>query len=400
MSMTTEHKTEHKVGDGKQTVTLTVTPGDPGFDDAGERIMRVNMGPQHPSTHGVFRAIVDLDGETIIGLRPVIGYLHRGIEKLAESRTWAQVLPYTDRLDYVSAMNNNQVYCMAVEKLAGIEAPERAELIRLLMAELNRIQNHLLYVGAMALDLGAYTPFLFCFRERETIYDLFEAVCGARITLSYLRIGGVSQDLPDGWLDRLKKFMAEMPGNIDEYEALLTGNEIFQVRMKGVGPLTPELALSYGISGPNLRATGINYDVRRQDPYSLYDQFDFEVPLGRASDCFDRYTMRILEMRQSIRIIEQAIKRIEETEPGTIIAKVSKILKPPAGEAYAHIEGPNGDLGCYVVSDGTTKPYRFRWRSPMFMNIALLPEVVKGWRIADFIAIFASLYAMLGEVDR
>lgn len=368
--------------------------------EGAPRTMILNMGPQHPSMHGVFRAVVELDGETIVNVRPVVGYLHRGVEKLAEARTWAQVIPYTDRLDYISAMNNNQAYVMAVEKLAGIEVPERAELIRVIMAELNRIQSHLMFVGSFGLDLGAYTPFLYCFREREAIYDLFEMACGARLTTSYLRIGGVARDLPEGFLPKLKELLKAMPDHIQEYNNVLTGNEIFQVRTKGVGYLSRETALAYSITGPMLRAAGVNYDVRKADPYSLYSRFDFEVPLGQNSDSFDRYYLRILEMQQSVRIVEQAVKALEELGPGPIQAKVSRLLKPPAGEAYAHIESPKGDLGCYVVSDGGTKPYRFRWRPPSFINLQALPEMVRGWKIADFIAIFAGVDIVLGEVDR
>ncbi|RPF42513.1 NADH-quinone oxidoreductase subunit C/D [Thermodesulfitimonas autotrophica] len=364
------------------------------------RTVLVNFGPQHPSMHGVFRAVVELDGETIVDLKPIIGYLHRGLEKIAETRTWAQVIPYTDRTDYLAAINNNQVYVMAVEKLAGIEVPLRAEIIRVILAELGRIHSHLMAIGCFGLDTGAITPFLYVWRERETIYDLLEMLSGGRLFPTYFRIGGVARDLPDEFIPRLKKFLKEMPGHIEQYNNILSGNEIFQMRLKRVGKLTKEVALKYSITGPMLRAAGVNYDVRKVDPYSLYSKFDFKVPLGKNGDAWDFYWLRVLEMWQSMRIIEQAIAYLEEVGPGPVMGKVPKVLKPPAGEAYVHIESPKGDLGCYVVSDGGPNPYRFRWRPPLFINLQSLPELVRGWKIADFIAIFAGYDAVMGEVDR
>lgn len=371
-----------------------------GNGNGAPRTFIINFGPQHPSMHGVFRAVVELDGETIVDLRPVVGYLHRGLEKIVEKRTWAQVVPYTDRTDYLAAMNNNHVYVLAVEKLAGIEVPLRAELIRVLMTELNRIHSHLMAVGCIGMDCGATTPIMYMWREREKIYELFEMVCGGRLLTTYFRIGGVARDLPDEFLPRLKKLLKEMPKNIEQYNNILSGNEIFQMRLKKVAHLTKEMALKYSITGPMLRATGMNYDVRKNDPYSLYNQFDFKVPLGKNGDAWDFYWLRILEMWQSLKIIHQAVKYLEETGPGPVMGKVSKALKPAAGEAYVHIESPKGDLGCYLVSDGGPNPYRFRWRPPLFINLQSLPEVVRGWKIADFIAIFAGYDAVMGEVDR
>ena len=379
---------------------LQLTDVSPGGNGNSSRTVLVNFGPQHPSTHGVFRAVAELDGETIVDMKPIVGYLHRGLEKIAENRTWAQVVPYTDRTDYLAAMNNNHVYVLAVEKLAGIEVPLRAEIIRVIMAELGRIHSHLMAVGCFGLDTGAITPFLYVWRERETIYDLFESVCGGRLLTTYFRIGGVARDLPEDFIPRLKKFLKEMPGHIEQYNNILSGNEIFLKRVRGVGRLTEELALQYSVTGPMLRATGVKYDVRKSDPYSLYSKFDFKVPISKNGDAWDFYWLRMLEMWQSMRIVEQAIQYLEEVGPGPVQAKVPKVLKPPAGEAYVHIESPKGDLGCYVVSDGGTNPYRFRWRPPLFINLQSLPEVVRGWKIADFIAIFAGYDAVMGEVDR
>ncbi|MEW6770478.1 MAG: NADH-quinone oxidoreductase subunit D [Bacillota bacterium] len=373
---------------------------DVGNGNGAARKLIVNFGPQHPSMHGVFRAAVELDGETIVDLKPIVGYLHRGLEKLAEMRTWAQVIPYTDRTDYLAAMNNNHAYVLAVEKLAGIEVPLRAEIIRVLMCELGRIHSHLMAIGCFGMDTGALTPFLYVWREREKIYDLFEMVCGGRLLTTYFRIGGVARDLPPEFLPRLKKFLQEFPKCIEQYNNILSGNEIFQMRLRKVAHLTREVALKYSITGPMLRAAGVNYDVRKADPYSLYSKFDFKVPLGKNGDAWDFYWLRVLEMWQSMRIVNQAIEYLEEVGPGPVLAKVPKTLKPKEGEAYVHIESPKGDLGCYVVSDGGPNPYRFRWRPPLFINVQSLPELVRGWKIADFIAIFAGYDAVMGEVDR
>jgi NADH:ubiquinone oxidoreductase subunit D/NADH:ubiquinone oxidoreductase subunit C len=363
-----------------------------------EEELTLNVGPQHPSTHGVFRFKVRLDGETIEEVDPVIGYVHRGVEKLMESRTYPQIIPYTDRFDYLASMFNNQAYVTAVERLAGIEVPEKAEYLRVIACELNRIASHLVAIGAFGLDVGALTPFLYTFREREKIYDLMEMLCGARMLYSYLRIGGVGYDVGPEFFARLAAFVAEMPRRIDEYEAMLTTNEIFLARTRGIGVLTPGHAINHGVTGPNLRATGLAYDLRRADPYSFYSTLDFDVVTGARGDAFDRYLVRIREMRESVRILEQAGQRCPRE--GAVMAKVPKLLKPPAGEVYSHVESPRGEVGCYLVSDGSTKPYRFRWRSPSFHHLSVLRELVKDEKIADLIAVFGSIDIIGAEVDR
>lgn len=358
----------------------------------------LNVGPQHPSTHGVFRMRVTLDGEVVVDLEPVIGYLHRGIEKLAESRTYTQIIPLTDRLDYLASMTNNFGYVLAVEKLGGIKIPERAEYLRIIMAELMRISSHLMAVGFLLNDLGAMmTPVLYMWREREKIMDLFEMVCGQRLTYNYMRIGGVSHDVPEEFLPALKRFIDEMPRFIDEYEQLLSQNEILLVRTKGVGVLPRETAINIGAGGPVLRASGVRWDIRKADPYSIYDRFDFEVPTGSTGDCYDRYWVRIQEMRQSVRIVEQAIEQLPR---GEICAKVKQPLRLPVGEVYAHIEAPKGELGFYLVSDNSVAPYRFHVRPPTLINLTALKDMVIGWKIADLIVIFGSIDVCLGEIDR
>jgi len=358
----------------------------------------VNMGPQHPSTHGVFRMRVTLDGEVVVDLEPVFGYLHRGIEKLAESRTYAQNIPFTDRLDYISSMTNNMAYVIAVEKLAQIPVPERAEYLRVIMAELMRICNHLLAVGFMMNEMGAtFTPLLYMWREREKALDLFEMVCGQRLTYNYMRIGGVSHDIPEEFLPALRKFLGDMPHFIDEYEQLLKENEILLARTKGVGILPRELAISTSASGPVLRGSGVEWDLRKTDPYSVYDRFDFDIVIGTMGDVYDRYRVRIGEMRQSLRIIEQAV---EQMPRGEIRTKVPHLLRPPQGEVYGHIEAPKGELGFYLVSDGSIAPYRFKIRSPSFINLTALREMIVGWKLADVVVIFGSIDIVLGEVDR
>lgn len=358
----------------------------------------INLGPQHPGTHGVFRMRLTLDGEVIIDLEPIFGYLHRGIEKLAEGRNYTQNIPFTDRLDYLAAMANNHAYCMTVEKLAGITIPERAEYIRVIMAELQRIASHLAGIGFFLQDVGAFmTPLLYMFREREKIIELFDMVCGQRLNYNYMRIGGVSQDLPEEFLPALKRLMDQMPGFIDEYHQLLSTNEIVLVRCKGVGILTPEQAINSSAAGPVLRGSTIKWDLRKNDPYSIYDRFDFDIPVGEIGDTYDRYWVRMKEMHQSVRIINQAMEQIPE---GEIMTKVPRILRPPAGEAYGHIEGPKGELAFYLVSDGTDKPYRFHVRSPSLINLTALRDISIGWKVADLMAIFGSLDIVMGEVDR
>jgi NADH-quinone oxidoreductase subunit D len=356
------------------------------------------MGPLHPSTHGVFRMLAVLDGEVIVDLEPVFGYLHRGIEKLAEEKTYKQVIPLTDRLDYVSSMSNNLVYVLAVEKLAGIEVPARAQYIRVIMAELQRIASHLMSIGTWANDLGTFfTPFMYMFREREKIIDLFEMVSGQRLLYNYLRFGGLSHDLPDEFLPAVRKLLKVMPGYINEYEDLLKENEIVLARSKGIGVLPEELAINASASGPVLRGSGVKWDIRKVDPYSLYQHFDFDIPTGITGDSYDRYRVRLEEIRQSLRIIDQATQGLPD---GEVKSKVPLNLRPPRGEAYSHIEAPRGELGCYVVSDGSTNPYRFHIRAPSLINLTCLKDMVMGLKIADAIVAFGSIDICMAEVDR
>ena len=360
--------------------------------------LTINLGPQHPSTHGVFRLRVTFDGEVILDVEPVFGYLHRGSEKLAEERTYTQVITLTDRLDYLASMTNNQAYVISCEKLVGVEVPERAMYLRVIAAELSRMASHLMATGFLLNDLGALaTPLMYCFREREKIMDLFEMLCGARITLTYMRVGGIFQDAPEDFWPALKTFVEEMPHYIDEYEQLLTQNEILVTRTKGVGVLTTEKALNSSVTGPVLRSTGFAWDLRKADPYEIYDRLDFEVPTGEQGDNFDRYKVRILEMRQSVRIMEQCIQQIE---PGPVKADLQHLFRPPPGDTYGHIESPKGELGFYLVSDGGIAPYRCKIRSPSFINLTVLRDMLIGWKLADMIVIFGSIDINMGEVDR
>ncbi len=358
----------------------------------------INMGPQHPSTHGVLRVVLRLDGEKVIDADVVIGYLHRGVEKLSESRSWAQIVLLTDRLDYVSAATSNVGYCETVEKLMAIEVPRRAKYLRVILSELQRIASHLLWLGTHAMDTGAMTVFLYAFRERELILDLFEEYCGARLTYNSMRIGGLPQDLPPSWDRKVLEFCRILEGKLEEYETLLTGNRIWLERTKGVGVLDGAEALALGLSGPPLRGSGVRRDVRKDEPYAAYDEMEFDVPLGVAGDTYDRYVVRMQEFRQSIRIIRQAMQGIPE---GPILGKVPRLIKPPAGEVYHAIESPKGELGFFIVSDGkSTSPYRFRVRPPSFCNLQALPRLAKGHLIADVVALIGSLDVVLGEVDR
>ena len=357
----------------------------------------INMGPQHPSTHGVLRLILTLEGEVITDLDPDIGYLHRGMERMAQDRTYAQFLPYTDRFDYLASLNSNLVYCLAVERLAGIEVPERAQYLRVILAELNRVASHLIWLATFANDLGATTVFLYGMRERELIVDLFEMALGARLTYAGMRIGGLPYDLPEGFDQATRGVIAQIRPRLDENDLLLTGNRIFQIRTQGVGVLPREQALAYAVSGPTLRGSGAPIDVRRDDPYCIYDQLDFEVPAFPQGDCFARYLVRIEEMRQSLRIIEQCLDRLP---PGPVRAKLPRVFKPPAGEAYARTESPRGDLSMFVVSDGSTNPCRLRWRAPSFANLQALAPMTRGHKIGDIVAILGSLDIVLGEIDR
>jgi len=355
----------------------------------------LNIGPVHPSTHGVFRMRATLDGEVIIDIEPVFGYLHRGVEKLAEERTYTGVIPLTDRLDYLASMSNNLAYVLAVEKLAGISVPERAEHLRVILAELQRIASHLIAVGAFLNDCGAFfTPFLYMFREREKIVDLFEMVSGQRLLYNYMRVGGFNQDIPDEFLPALDKFVRQMPGFIDEYDRLLKENEILLARAKGVGILPKELAINISASGPVLRASGVKWDIRKADPYSIYDRFEFDIPTGIAGDCYDRYRVRVQEMRQSVRIIKQAMKQIPS---GEVKSKVPYLIRPPVGEAYAHIEAPKGELGFYLVSDNSIAPYRCHIRAPSLLNLTALRDMIVGWKVADAIIIFGSIDITMGD---
>jgi len=358
----------------------------------------LNIGPVHPSTHGVYRMRVTLDGEVVRDIEPVFGYLHRGVEKLAEERTYTGFIPLTDRLDYLASMSNNLGYCLAVEKLAGISVPERAEYIRVIMAELQRIANHCVVVGAYLNDCGSYfTAFLYLFREREKIIDLFEMVSGQRMTYNYMRFGGVSQDLPEEFLPALRKFVEQMKKFVDEFEFFLRDNEVLIARSKGVGILDKAQAINCGISGPVARASGIKQDLRKDDPYSIYDRFDFDIPVGETGDCYDRYRVRMEEIKQSLRIVEQAMNSIPE---GPVRAEVPHLIRPPEGEACAHIECPKGELGYYLVSDNSIAPYRCHVRPPSLINLTALRDMVRGWKVADLIIIFGSIDITLGEVDR
>jgi NADH-quinone oxidoreductase subunit D len=341
--------------------------------------------------------MLTLDGEEVHDIRPIIGYLHRGVEKLSEHRTFPMIEPLTDRLDYVASISENLGYCGAVEKLLGVEVPPRAQYIRVVLAELQRIASHLVWLGTHALDLGAMTVFFYTFREREMILDLFEAFCGARLTYNSMRIGGLLEDLPRGWIDRVRHFLKIFPARQKEYEDLLTVNRIFLGRTKGVGILKPEDAVALGVSGPPLRASGVNYDVRKAQPYSSYDQFEFDVPLGRNCDTYDRYVVRMEEMRQSCRIVQQALDRLPE---GPVRAKVAKYIKPPAGEVYHVVESPRGVQGFYIIATGGEMPYRMRFRSPSFANLQALPVMCRKGLVADIVAVIGSIDIVLGDCDR
>ena len=358
----------------------------------------VNLGPQHPSTHGVFRLRVTFDGEVVIDVEPVFGYLHRGTEKLAEERSYVQIVTLTDRLDYVSSMSNNLAYVRSVEKLAGLEAPPRAQYLRVICAELQRLASHFIATGFMLQELGAFaTPLMYCFRERERILDLFEMLCGARITLSYMRPGGVLQDAPDEFWPALDVLVGNMPQYIDELEGLITTNEIVLARTRNIGVVPPDLAVAGSLSGPMLRASGVQWDLRKAAPYEVYDRVEFDVPIGSQGDTYDRYYVRIQEMRESVRIIEQCTAQIPE---GSVLSDAPFFLRPPAGDVYTAIEGPKGELGFYLISDGGIAPYRCKIRAPSFINLTVLRDMLVGWKLADLIIIFGSTDVVLGEVDR
>lgn len=366
----------------------------------GGALLEISMGPQHPSTHGVFRMDVVLEGETVVRLKPVFGYLHRNHEKIGESATYLAAMPYTDRLDYFCSLTNNWAYASAIEKLAGLQVPERAEYLRVITAELTRLQNHVCLAGFLMQDMGASgTPLMYGFRERERILDLFEALTGARMMCNYMRFGGCRCDTPPGWLDEVGRVVARFPKFLDEFENLLSGNEILMARTQGVGVLRPDLAINAGVTGPVLRACGVDYDLRKVDGYGIYPRFEFRVPLGDHGDTYDRYMLRILEMRESLKILEQALRSIPE---GPIIDPKAKLrgFRPKAGEAYGRIEAPKGELGFYVVSDGGPNPYRYRIRPPSFVNLTVLEDLCLGHNVADTVIILGSIDIVLGEVDR
>ncbi|MGA7968185.1 MAG: NADH dehydrogenase (quinone) subunit D [Terriglobales bacterium] len=391
---------------------------EPGQDNT----LVLNMGPQHPSTHGVLRLVLEIDGETIVRLKPEIGYLHTGIEKTCEAKFYQQVVPLTDRIDYLCPLTNNLAYCLAVEKLLGLEIPPKAQWMRVLMNELTRINSHLVWLGTHAMDLGAVTVFLYCFREREDVLRFFEMVSGQRMMTSYFRIGGLALEPPLGFFEKVKKFADRFPGNVDEYEGLLTGNPIFQMRTKGVAKLSADDAIALGAGGPTLRASGVDIDLRRDAPYSGYENFKFNVPLSDGCDVWARYVCRVRELRESIGIVQQALAGMPE---GPVKADAPKVVLPdrekmktqmealiyhfkiitegfsvPAGEVYQAVESPRGEMGYYIVSDGTAKPYRVHMRGPSFANLQALAKMCEGYLIADVVAAIGSIDVVLGDIDR
>jgi len=359
--------------------------------------MLLNVGPQHPSTHGVFRLVVKVDGETITEAIPVIGYLHRGTEKLAEDLTYTQIIPYTDRLDYLSSMTNNYALVQAVETLMDIEVPERAEFLRVIAMELSRVASHLVWWGTNLLDLGAISPFLFAFRDREMIVDMLNELSGARLTFNYMRVGGVKWDAPEGWVKQVADFVPYMREKMKEYHQLVTGNEIFLARVKDLAIYNGEEAIAYGNTGPVLRGSGVKFDIRKNQPYSIYERFNFEVPVGEKGDVYDRYMVRMKEMEQSLNILEQAAAQFPAE--GEIMAKMKKVIRPPEGEVYTRMESSKGELGVHLVSKGKDKPYRLKLRRPSFVNLQILPKLLVGRTMADIPAVLGAIDIVLGEVD-
>ena len=359
--------------------------------------LMINMGPQHPSTHGVFRLVLWIDGERIVKSEPHIGYLHRGSEKICESEHYNQVITLFDRLDYVGNLNNELAFCLAAEKIMEIEVPERAEYIRVILCELNRIASHLLFYGVYGLDAGAMTPMLYAFRERERVQELFESVTGARLMHNYIRIGGLKEDVPSDFKDRVLRLTDQLKSGIDECDELLSQNEMFLARTKGVGKLSGRDAVDYGVTGPALRASGVSEDIRITDTYSIYDRFDFGIPIGTEGDCWDRFYVRVEEMRESLRIIDQAMKDLPD---GDIAANVRRIIRPPKGEVFVRTESPRGDLAVFLVSDGTDTPYRVKVRAPSFANLQALNHMLKSAYLADAVLILGSIDVIMGEVDR
>ena len=364
----------------------------------GHRLMKINMGPQHPSTHGVLRLVVTLDGEVVVEVEPDIGFLHRNFEKIVESWAYPGIVPFSDRNDYLGAITNEVAVCLAIEKLADIEVPPRAAYLRVLFSELQRILSHILFYGTFGMDLGAFTPFMYSFREREWGYTLMEKATGARMLYAYNRLGGLRNDLPDSWFEELEKLLVFMERQAwPEYMGLLIENEIFRERTIGVGKLTSEQAIAWGVSGPVLRSTGVAWDLRKVAPYLGYERFEFDVPVGRNGDTYDSALVRMLEIKESIRIIRQVLKLLPD---GPVLARVRPNLRPRAGEYYSRVESPRGEVGVYLVSDGSAKPYRLKWRAPSFCHLQLVPAMGVGGKVADLIAAVGSLDVIMGEVDR
>ena len=389
---------------------------------AATETMTLNMGPQHPSTHGVLRLVLELDGEVIVKVTPHIGFLHRGVEKLSEHRTYHQILPLTDRLDYLAPMSNNLGYILAVEKLMAVEVPDRAETIRIIMAELTRLESHLVWIACHALDIGAMTVFIYAFRERETVMEIYELISGARMTSNFFRVGGLSQDVPDEFVKKVSDFIDVMPGYLDQYEGLLTTNPIWLKRTVGNGIISAEDAIDIGLTGPALRGSGVDWDLRRDNPYSGYEKYQFKVPTGENCDTFDRYKVRLIEMREACKIVRQALDRLK---PGPVLADCPQVCYPPKenvynsieglihhfkiasegfpapeGEVYQGVEAPKGELGFYIVSDGGNKPERLRIRPPSFVNLQAIEQMSVGSMIADLVAVIGTLDIVLGEIDR
>ncbi|SUZ51382.1 uncharacterized protein METZ01_LOCUS4236 [marine metagenome] len=360
--------------------------------------MLLNMGPQHPSTHGVFRMVLWVDGEKIVDVVPHIGYLHRGSEKLCEGEQYHQIITLFDRMDYIANFNNEHVYCRAVEKLMGLEVSDRSEYIRVILCELNRIASHMLFIATMGLDAGAMTPSMICFRGRERIQGLFESVSGARMMHNYFRIGGLKEDVPDDFVQQVRQVLELVKKDTEESDKLLSFNEIFLARLKNVAVMSAEDAIDYGLTGPCLRASGVEYDVRKAAPYSVYDRFDFDVPIGLDGDCWDRYYLRVQEVYQSVRIVEQALDQLPDGEVASSLGR--RLIRPPAGEVYMRAENPRGEIGVYLVSDGTDRPHRIKVRPPSFCNLSALKHMLKDAWIADSVVILGALDIVLGEVDR
>jgi NADH-quinone oxidoreductase subunit D len=387
------------------------------------KTMVLNMGPQHPSTHGVLRIALELDGETVVKAVPDLGYLHTGIEKSCEDKTYSQAITLTDRMDYLNPLGNNLVYCLAVEKLLGLEIPKRAQYVRVMLVELQRISSHLVWLGTHAIDLGAMSVFLYCFREREEILKIFELFAGQRMMTSYIRIGGLALDPPAGWRAAVAKFLKMMPSRVDDYETLLTKNRIWMGRTQGIGYITTEDAIALSMTGPTIRASGLAYDNRKMFPYSSYEEFDFDIPTRTDSDCFGRYMLRVAEMRESLKIVRQAMDKIADTgairteAPGVVPPAREKMktemealiyhfkiftegFAPPPGEAFVAVESPRGELGCFVASDGSAKPLRVHFRSPSFINLQALPKLIEGQILSDVVACIGTIDIVLGDVDR